>query len=138
MRSVTRLVPVAVLSMLVAGGCGGPEHTAGSTEAEEVAAVVTGINDVVEDQEAFQQLFVSGSAPEDPSAYGQYGYEVVGMPEISGDQATVNMKVFGGMAGSQSGDSAENSEGGAQQEGEVTWTLQKEGESWKIKDAPLP
>lgn len=121
--------------MLVAlvSGCG--NEIPGSDEVSQVAAVVTSVNDAAGSETMFQEMFVGGSAPEGREKYFSAIIKLEGTPDISGEEATVNVKISQG-ASSQEGRGGMESEEVAS--GAVTWTLQKQGETWKIKDAPLP
>ena len=107
----------------------------GTDEPSQAVAVLSGVNDAAGDEETFKSIFVGGSAPEDREKYFSSQIEVIGTPEISGNEAAVKVKISQGAAQSEGGDGPKTAE---VNEGEVTWTLQKEGETWKIKDAPLP
>lgn len=129
---MTTFIPLAISFL---SGCGGSVEMPGTDEASQVSAVLTGVNDAAGDESAFQSIFVGGAAPEDRAKYYSAKIELVGTPNISGDQAEVKVKISQGAAETEGGDGPEAED---VSEGEVTWTLQKEGDAWKIKDAPLP
>jgi hypothetical protein len=114
-------------------GCGGSSKV--DPDVQNVGSQVTGLGDLAGMPEQFALAFVPGAAPKDAAAYGDYGYEVVGPATINGDTATVEVKIFGGVHSPADGDAAKKAS--ASGEFTKTWTLQKVGEEWKIKDAPL-
>ena len=118
---------------LLTSGCS--EELPGKDESTQVAAVVTAVNDAAGSETTFKELFVGGNAPEERTKYFSAIIEPVGTPEVSGNEATFKIKVSQGAA-EEEGRGAQESE--EISSGEVTWTLQKEGETWKLKDAPLP
>lgn len=119
-------------------GCGGGEGALQPTEEEEVYANIMGLGDASGDAAMFQTAFVSGAVPENRKDYGKYAYVIDGEAEIDGDQATVPVKVIGGIVSSQEGDSAAKKKAGEKTETKMTWKLQREGKEWKLKEAPLP
>lgn len=125
---------VAVIAVALAQtGCGGSAKV--DPDVQNVGSQVTGLGDLAGMPEQFALAFVPGAAPKNPSAYGDYGYEVIGPATINGDTATVEVKIFGGVLSPADGDKA--SKTSSSDEFTKTWTLQKVGEEWKIKDAPL-
>jgi len=125
-----------VLGLFLLSGCGGDPVKPGTEEHQQVAAVIAGVNDAAGDEETFQSIFVSGSAPAEQSKYYSAKIEVVGQPQVSGDTATAQVKISQGASESEGrGGEPEATKVGS---GEVTWTLKKEGDAWKIEKAPLP
>lgn len=118
-------------------GCGGG-GVAEPTVEENVYAHVVGLGDASGSEEMFQAAFVSGAVPENRNDYGKYAFVVDGTAEISGDEATVPVKIIGGVISSQGGDSASKAKAGDKSETQMTWKLQREGKEWKLKEAPLP
>lgn len=133
--SISILTLCMVIGPCLLSGCG-DAPTPGQEEDQQVATVVSGVNDAAGDEETFKSLFVSGNAPEDRSKYFSSAIEVVGTPEVTGDTAKAVVKISQGSSESE----GKNSDPKAKDvgSGEVTWTLKKEGETWKIQDAPLP
>ncbi|KAA0143172.1 hypothetical protein [Gimesia chilikensis] len=129
------LMIILSASMLV--GCGGDGDTQTTVE-QDVLAQVAGLGDSSADEQMFQAAFVAGAAPENRKDYGKYAYMIDGQAEISGDEATVPVKIIGGIVSSQEGDSAARKKAGEKTETKMTWKLQREGNEWKLKDAPLP
>ncbi len=115
-------------------GCGSGEGAQATVE-QNVNAQIEGLGDAAGSEEMFSEAFVAGEAPKNRDDYASRGYEVVGDANISGDTATVPVKIFGGVFASQAGDRAKESP--TSPEVETTWTLQKVDGAWKIKDAPL-
>lgn len=118
-------------------GCGGGGVPKPTVE-ENVYAHVVGLGDASGSEDMFQAAFVSGAAPKNRKDYSKYAFVVDGTAEISGDEATVPVKIIGGVMSSQEGDSAAKEKAGDKSETQMTWKLQREGEEWKIKEAPLP
>ena len=122
-------------TLLLAAGCGGETAMPGSEPAEKVAAVVTSLNDAAGDETAFSTFFVDGNAPEDRSSYYSAAIELIGVPEVNGDDATAMVRISKSAIEAEGQGALKTEEVG---DGEVTWTLTKVGEEWKLKDAPLP
>ena len=118
-------------------GCGGGGVSETTVE-QDVYAQVVGLGDSSGNEEKFQAAFVAGAAPKNRKDYGQYVFLVDGDAEINGNEATVPVKIMGGFVSSQEGDSAAKTKPGEKTETKMTWKLQREGEEWKIKEAPLP
>lgn len=129
-----------ILGLLVFGlaGCSGGEGASQPTVEDEVYANVVGLGDASGDEAMFQAAFVSGAVPENREDYSKYAFMVDGTAEISGNEATVPVKVIGGIVSSQDGDSAGKKKAGEKSETQMTWKLQLEGKEWKLKEAPLP
>ncbi|QDT26189.1 hypothetical protein Enr10x_14900 [Gimesia panareensis] len=126
------------LLVLVLAGCGSGDGASQPTVEDEVYANVVGLGDASGDAAMFQAAFVSGAAPENREDYSRYAFVVDGTAEISGDEATVPVKVIGGIVSSQGDDSAAKKKTGEKSETKMTWKLQREGKEWKLKEAPLP
>ncbi|MFI4852857.1 MAG: hypothetical protein ACIAZJ_27405 [Gimesia chilikensis] len=128
---------VLCLLICITCGCGGSDVPQTTVE-QDVFAEVVGLGDSCADEKMFQDAFVSGAVPENRKDYGKYAYVIDGEAEIDGDQATVPVKVIGGIVSSQEGDSAAKKKAGEKTETKMTWKLQREGKEWKLKEAPLP
>lgn len=133
MKALSSLVLMAI------GTCGllgcGSGGAAQATVEQNAYAQITGLGDAAGSQEMFADAFVDGAAPKNRKDYASRGFEVTGDATISGDTASVPVKIFGGVFSSDSGDHGKESATIA--EVETTWTLQKSDTGWKIKDAPL-
>jgi len=128
-----RLAVVATICALAGVGCGGSSTVDPDTTA--VVAQLAGLGDLAGMPDRFGELFVAGKVPDDPAAYGEFGYEAAGPVEISGDTATVPVRIFGGVLSPAEGDKAKKQSKAT--EGTATWTFQRVGDEWKIVDAPL-
>lgn len=128
-------LPVAFCVLTFAVGCGGGSDAPDSEEPQKVAAVVSGLNDAAGSDETFSSVFVGGQAPEDRDKYYSTSIEIIGIPEVSGDTATAVIKISQGNAESEGNSDTKATD---VSNGEVTWSLKKEGGEWKIQDAPLP
>lgn len=128
---------IICLIVMVLTGCGGGDDTSITVE-QEVYANVVALGDASGDEAMFQAAFVSGAVPENRQDYGKYAYEVDGTAEINGDEATVPVKIIGGIFSTQGGDSSSKKKTDEKSETKMTWKLQREGEEWKLKEAPLP
>ncbi|QDV49632.1 hypothetical protein [Gimesia fumaroli] len=125
---------ILCLVSCVLAGCGGggvPEPTV----EEHVYAHVVGLGDASGSEKMFQSAFVTGAVPQNRKDYGKYVYVIDGTAEIDGDEATVPVKIIAGMVVSPKGAQGKTAE---QTETKMTWKLKREGEEWKIKEAPLP
>lgn len=115
-------------------GCG--SAAVKSTDEQNAFASVEGLGDVAGDEKMFASAFVSGAVPDDRVEYGKRGYQVNGDATFDGDQATVPVKIFGGVHATSSSESR-SSRASKVADTEQTWTLQRVDGQWKIKDAPL-
>lgn len=137
-ENVSKLFSILpVLSLLVVSGCG--SNVRGElNETEEITAHVLSLGDAAGDEASFQEFFVEGAAPENREEYATSIFEISGEPSVSGNEAEVTVKVTPGAAAGNLGDSAAKQKSGdATGPSEVTWTLKKDGDQWKIQDAPL-
>ncbi|MEW4528686.1 MAG: hypothetical protein ACF8PG_12425 [Maioricimonas sp. JB045] len=132
---------VAGVVVLVAGllsGCG-QDLDADPSESQQVSSAITGLNDAAGQDEAFLSMFVDGAAPAERGPYATVAYEVVGEPSVSGDEATVDVKIIPGVMNSMGGDKPAKKDASEAdiQPSTQSWTLQKVGGTWKLKDAPI-
>lgn len=109
-------------------GCGTSEHKLpdfGGEDGKQIADLVEGLNDSASRLNELKAVFASGKklTRTDTQRYSAYVYALTGTDAVtvSGDNAT-GMLVL--------------EKGGNKVEKE--WTFVKEGDKWKIKDAPLP
>ncbi|MFG0262812.1 MAG: hypothetical protein ACF788_10520 [Novipirellula sp. JB048] len=135
MKSKSLLVCALAFWVAPLVGCGdaGPVKP---SEEQNAFASVEGLGDVASDEAMFADAFVAGAAPENRSDYAQRGYQVSGEPTFEGDNATVPVKIFGGVHTTSSQDGGRSQPSSAT-ETEQVWTLQRVDGQWKIKDAPL-
>lgn len=135
MRHAIKLIVVALLVTPLLIGCGSTDAVQ-VTDAQNLYAQVEGLGDAAGQEDSFASAFVSGAAPENRDDYGQRGYQVTGEATIDGETATVPVKIIGGVYSSSEKDRRKNKPSDVP-ESEQVWTLQKSGDAWKIKDAPL-
>lgn len=129
---------IICLISCVLAGCGGGSGVPETSVEQDVYAHVVGLGDSCGSDEMFQAAFIAGAVPENRKDYGKYVFVVDGSAEINGNEAIVPVKVIGGYMSSQEGDKAAKAKPGDKSETKMTWKLQREGEEWKIKEAPLP
>lgn len=127
-----KLIPFFALLILI--GCGSSAPLKATVE-QNAYARVEGLGDMAGDPQMFATAFVEGSAPENHEDYAQRGYQIDGDGEMNGDQMTVPVKIFGGVFATSGSDRSKK----ASDIGTTTqnWVLQRVGEDWKIKEAPL-
>ncbi|QDT98754.1 hypothetical protein [Gimesia aquarii] len=118
-------------------GCGSGAEVKPSVE-QDVYAHVMGLGDSISSDEMFEAAFISGAAPKNRKDYGKYVFVVDGGAEINGDEAIVPVKILGGYVSSQERDKVVKEKPSEKTETKMTWKLQREGDEWKIKEAPLP
>lgn len=135
MKNVSQLFIVALLVVPALIGCGSSDPVQ-VTDAQNLNAQIEGLGDAAGDDASFANAFVAGAAPENRKDYGSLGFQVVGDASVDGDSATVPVKIFGGVHSTSGKDSGSSKPSDAK-ETEQVWTLQKSGDTWKIKDAPL-
>ena len=135
MKKLSYLLTLCFLTFGSLIGCGssGPAQV---TETQIIYATIESLGDAAVDEKMFKSAFVDGAAPDNRKDYGSHGYQVVGEPTVDGDTATVPVKIFGGVYESGARDSSSSKPTEAA-ESEQVWTIQKSGDEWKIKDAPL-
>lgn len=119
-------IPTAVLALAVLPGCSsGSKEAAPMTDQIQVTQFIASFNGAKENPKYAPEWFAQGAVP--PTAelrkLAKYTCKVDGKPTISGDTATVKIKLL---------DAKE------QEVGQVEWTLVREGGNWKLKSAPLP
>jgi hypothetical protein len=123
------LLFLAAAAAVPAAGCGGPDgHSPpapdfGSADGKQIAELVSELNEAKANPQRFRAVFAA-PAPTNGKAYDAFNFDVSGRPTVSGAQATATVKV--------------RSDADQSERGEKEWTFVKEGDKWKIKDAPLP
>jgi hypothetical protein len=84
--------------------------------------------DYTKNRKAFEEKFVTGAAPSeaDQKKYVGLMFRPVAAetPKISDNTATVKVEIEEGATGAK--------------KGVVEWTVEKVGDKWKLKSAPLP
>ena len=126
-----------LLAIVICGllGCGGSGDGAKATDEQNLYAQIEGLGDAAGSDQMFSEAFVAGSVPENRSDYASRGYQIMEEATISGDTASVPVKIFGGVFSSEGGDRGRQS--AEIPEVETVWTLTKSDGAWKIQDAPL-
>ncbi len=112
---------IALAATTVGCGIGG-----GSSEDVDAARrSVSGIGDALNHPDRLAQLYVSGSVPSGTERAKLARYRYWGRTAaISGDTATVTVEITDRKTNNIIGD--------------VEWTVVKDGDTWKLKDTPLP
>lgn len=116
---------VAALALLAAAGCGGSKDgSTPMTDLEGVEQFIASVDDFKEVPQTFGKCFAAGAVPAaaELKKYQKYSFQLDGKPEMRDGEARVPIKVL-----------AKDKE-----VGKVEWTVTKEGNSWKLKSAPLP
>jgi len=117
-------MPLAVC--LFFSACSSSEQGDGETgDPALVSALVQDVADATGRESMFRNLFADGAVPEKNarSKYRKYSFRAIEPAVFDGDTATVKVV-------------ATNLKD--EPVGEITWTAVKEGERWKLRDAPLP
>ena len=106
-------------------GCGSGAPSGPQQEAEVLAGLVADTPDKTSSPRAARDLFAAGAVPgkDELRKYQNYTFEPAGKASIEGTTGTIPVKVF---------------DGDGNELGQVEWTFVKEGETWKIRSAPLP
>ncbi|TWT60168.1 hypothetical protein [Rubinisphaera italica] len=132
----TFFVTCGFVSMLFSVGCGS-NYRDSLSASQEVNATIAALGDAAMEDSSFASVFVAGTSPANRKDYATCNYEVVGEPSISGDEATAEVQVTTGVSDGSNSDKPAKVDSGKQETRNVTWSLSKEGDEWKIKDAPL-
>jgi hypothetical protein len=124
------LVAASLLACAGLAGCGGAGPEAGKApdmggpDANAVCVLVEDANDLGTNAKKYDAAFVKGSKPADLKKFAQHSYGIVGRPKVEGASATCTVRV--------------TKTATSEAIGEKEWVFAKEGDKWKIKDAPLP
>lgn len=116
----------AVLSLALAQGCGGGDDDSAMPTLNEWEMLIEQIRQASRDgDEQFAGVLASGvSIPEEErEKYGNSYYKLRDA-NVASDETKLSLTVKNPNDGSVLGD--------------VTWTVVKEGDAWKLKDAPFP
>lgn len=133
-RVLVRVTRFAALSILAGlAGCGGNQDAREMKLSEKgrFSSIVGEVGEAAEDDQRFEALFAQGAAPPttERSKYGpNMKFVLVGEPEITGDTATLTVKVV-------QVDPATEQETAV---GEVQWTAVQKDDWWYLKTVPLP
>lgn len=117
--------PVLAVALALLAGCGGSDGKPldmGGEDGSKISTVIEDINDAVGNPKKLDTLFVKGAKPADPKKFAKCSFTIVGKPTVSGTTAASKVRV----------------DGDGKMLGEVEWKFEKDGDKWKIKDAPLP
>ncbi len=122
------ILPVALVCLIAITGCGGDSGgqplDMGGEDGTKIATLLEDVNDAVGNPKKLDTLFAKGVKPADPKKFAKNSYSIVGKPSVSGTTATAKVRV--------------DPAGGGTTLGEVEWTFEKDGDKWKIKNAPIP
>ena len=99
-----------------------PTLNVGGEEGGKVVSVIEELNDAKGDDKKLVGSFVSKEAAPKSKELNLYAFYVKGTPKISGETATCTVGV-------------EKNDGSPV--GDFEWELEKKGDTWKIKKAPL-
>jgi hypothetical protein len=125
-----RSAPTAVLALsalaVLAGCSSGKREATNLTDHVAIQQILRSFGGSASDPRNVPTWFAQGAAPPaaEQSKYAKYSYRAEGDPTVSGDTATVKVKLR---------DAKSDNEAGI-----VEWTFVNEGGQWKIKSAPLP
>ncbi len=123
MRFVSLLIVSGLLIPMVSGCSGTPTPPSyGSEDGKKIAELIADFNDGMSDVKKFNTNFATKPTKTN-TEYGRYMYDVSGSPSVNGEQATAKIKV---------------TRDNGKDKGVADWTFVKQGDKWKIKEAPLP
>jgi|SRR5262245_65646715 len=111
-----------VLGLLLLHGCGSEAKREQQPD-EQLVSLVTGTPDKALNAKQAKEHFVTVPAKGELQRYAQLSFEPAGSPSVSGNTATVPVKITAP---------------DGTLKGEVTWEFVKDGDRWKLKNAPLP
>jgi hypothetical protein len=95
------------------------------SDAVKLSAVLDDLREAKDRPAQLPKMFAKGVTPPAAKQLQRYDIRQNGSPSISGDTATLSI-LF-----AQEDDPSKTA-------GQKTWSFVKEGNAWKIKDAPLP
>lgn len=114
----------ATVIVIAMAACG-PHGDGESGEADQVSALVQDVSDATTQPKRFEELFAKGKEPDKGrrKEYAQYNFRPIEQPSLDGDTAKVRVLVRDRMD---------------QTVGEVEWSAAREGDQWRLSNAPLP
>lgn len=123
----TYLIVACVLAgVAVQSGCGGAQGPSyGSEDGRKIALLLSEVGDTT-DAKRLASYFVKTAAPTkaDYDRFTSHYFDLAGNPSVRGNTATAKVKI--------------RHQGTGKDTGPVEWSFVKEGDTWKIKSAPLP
>ena len=121
---VARVLGIALGAVLLVG-CGGDDETPVASDSVKFVGLVSSVQGAVNSPDDVGMIFAEGSIPAeaDRPKYAAYGFEVK-ESMIEGDSAKITVTVHDAKSWNLVG--------------EVQWTAVKQGDDWRLKDAPLP
>ncbi len=121
------LIPLFLASACLLG-CGGDADSKpldmGGADGDQISSLIEEVNEAVGNPKKLEALFVKGSKPADSKKMTKCSFSIVGKPSVSGSTGTAKVRI--------------DPAGGGQTLGEPEWSFEKDGDTWKIKSAPLP
>jgi hypothetical protein len=113
------------LLMACAAGCGAAADV-DATEQGKVSNLVSEVADAAARDQSLQALFTTSSKPPKQlrQQYARYSFRALEPPVVEADKATIKVRVRHARNDAEAG--------------EVEWTAVKEGDAWKLEQAPLP
>ncbi len=122
-RRTQRALSLALL--VVAVGCGQVEQD-DSSEAGQVSLLISEVADAATKEQSLQALFAATAKPDKKQRqqYARFSYRPLETPVLAGDRATIKVRVRHARNDAEAG--------------EMEWTAIKEGDAWKLEQAPLP
>ena len=90
--------------------------------------LVIDMPDLARSRDTFAKLFVEGKVPDEKSRlkYNKYAFYVNGEPTIEGDKASITIDVVD-----------PNNFDSTEPIATITWVAVKEGDAWKLEEAPV-
>ncbi len=119
-------VTLLCLSFCLLSGCKDESKAPdmGGADGKQIASLVEETNEAAGDKEKVKALFKTGVPTPDAQKLTQYSFSIVGKPSVYGTSGKAKVRI-------------DNSSEG-QKIAELEWSFEKEGETWKITNAPLP
>jgi hypothetical protein len=115
-----RLLGLLAFTVFLAPGCGGTGEPPPNRDAIKIKLLVSSV--VGEAGKPVAWIFAPEAGKKDQREYTQFKYEVLGEPNIQGENANVKVKVLKA----------------SRPVGEVDWALVRRDGTWLITQAPLP
>jgi len=123
---IVRLMFAALTTVALIGGCSSDTQKPldlGSADANQIGQLIDEINEAKGNPKRLAALWAAKVQVPDAKKFTFFDYSLGGRPRVNGDSATCVVRIDDSRTGETS---------------QKEWTFVKQGNEWKIQDAPLP